>query len=246
MDKNPSLISYQIFEGFDKLFAFTTLKNTLGIESIRYSNAPENKQKLAEVLELPVESLVFPKQTHTNCVFELSELPEKPIDETDALLTNQPGLCLCVQTADCVPVLLFDSEKKVVAAVHAGWRGTVGKIVEVAVQKMLRNYDSNPEHIFAAIGPSISPDIYEVGDEVVSAAQKSIPNVEKTFSKNGSGKFHFNLWEANRQLLLNNGIPDKNIQVLAECSFIEKDKYYSARREGINTGRMVSGIMIKH
>ncbi len=245
MDKDQALISYQIFEGFDKLLAFTTLKNTLGVESIRFSNTPDNKQKLADILKLPVENLVFPKQTHTNCVLELSELPKKPINETDALLTNQPGLCLCVQTADCVPVLLFDSEKKVVAAVHAGWRGTVGKIVEVAVQKMLRNYDSDPKHIFAAIGPSISPDIYEVGDEVVNAAHKSIPNVEKTLSKNSSGKFHFNLWEANRQLLINSGIPDKNIQVLAECSFMEKDKYYSARREGVNTGRMVSGIMIK-
>ncbi len=244
MDKGRALISYRIFEKFDNLLAFTTVKETLDVDSVRFSNEPGNKQKLAEALNLPDESLVFPKQTHTNCVLELSEKPDDPIEETDALLTNQPGLCLCVQTADCVPILLFDAEKKVVSAVHAGWRGTVGKIVEVAVQKMLRKYSSNPENIFAAIGPSISPEIYEVGDEVVAAARNSIPNAELTLSKNGSEKFHFNLWEANRQLLMNNGVPDKNIQVLAECSFLEKDKYYSARREGVDTGRMVSGIML--
>ena len=109
----------------------------------------------------------------------------------------------------------------------------------------MTNYGASAKNIVAAIGPSISPEIYEVGDEVVDAARKSIPNVEATLHKNRSDKFHFNLWEANRQLLLKNGVPAQNIEVLGACSFSETEKYYSARRDGIDTGRMVSGIMLK-
>ncbi|WP_372652591.1 peptidoglycan editing factor PgeF [Draconibacterium sp.] len=244
MDKNPDLIRYNIFKPFANICAFTTTKNTLPIERVRYSNMPENKAKLAEALALEVRQMVYPDQTHSNCVAEVREVPDAVISETDALVTNQARLCLCVQTADCVPMLLFDPKAKVIAAIHAGWRGTVGGIVEKAISKMT-NYGASAKNIVAAIGPSISPEIYEVGDEVVAAAQKSIPNVEATLHKNGSGKFHFNLWEANRQLLLKNGVPAQNIEVLGACSFSDNEKYYSARRDGIDTGRMVSGIMLK-
>jgi len=243
MDRNPDLIRYNIFQSFDKLCAFTTTKSTLPIERVRYSNMPENKAKLAEVLDLKTNQMVYPDQTHSNCVAEVREVPDAVISETDALVTNQAGLCLCVQTADCVPVLLFDPKAKVIAAIHAGWRGTVGGIVEKAISKMT-NYGASAKNIVAAIGPSISPEIYEVGDEVVAAARKSIPNVEITLHKNGEGKSHFNLWEANRQLLLKSGVQAQNIEVLRACSFSEAEKYYSARRDGVDTGRMVSGIMI--
>ncbi|MDX8337706.1 peptidoglycan editing factor PgeF [Draconibacterium sp. IB214405] len=244
MDKKPDLIRYNIFEPFTNLCAFTTTKSTLPIENIRYSNVPENKAKLANALALEVGQMVYPDQTHSSCVVDVNEVPDKVISETDALVTSQSELCLCVQTADCVPVLLFDPEAKVVAAIHAGWRGTVGGIVEKALVKMT-NYGASTENIVAAIGPSISSEIYEVGDEVVNAARESIPNVELTLRKNGTGKTHFNLWEANRQLLLKNGVPAQNIEVLGACSFSEDEKYYSARRDGVNTGRMVSGIMLK-
>ncbi|WP_163322816.1 peptidoglycan editing factor PgeF [Draconibacterium mangrovi] len=243
MDRNPDLIRYNIFQPFDKLCAFTTTKSTLPIERVRYSNMPENKAKLAEVLDLKTNQMVYPDQTHSSCVAAIQEVPDAVISETDALVTNQAELCLCVQTADCVPVLLFDPEAKVIAAIHAGWRGTVGGIIEKAISKMT-NYGASAKNIVAAIGPSISPEIYEVGDEVVAAARKSIPNAETTLHKNGTGKFHFNLWEANRQLLLRSGVQAQNIEVFGACSFTEAEKYYSARREGVDTGRMVSGIMI--
>ncbi|HYQ57085.1 MAG TPA: peptidoglycan editing factor PgeF [Draconibacterium sp.] len=245
MDRKPDLIRYNIFQPFTELCAFTTTKNTLPIERIRYSNVPGNKAKLAEALALEVGQMVFPDQTHSSCVADVQEIPESIFSETDALVTNQSGLCLCVQTADCVPVLLFDPEAKVIAAVHAGWRGTVGGIVEKAVSKMINNYGVSAKNIVAAIGPSISPEVYEVGDEVVTAARKTIPNVETALHKNGTGKFHFNLWEANRQLLLKKGVLGQNIEVLGACSFSKAEKYYSARREGVDTGRMVSGIMLK-
>lgn len=244
MDRNRNLIRYDIFQPFSNIYAFTTTKSTLPVERVRYSNMPENKAKLAEVLALKTNQMVFPDQTHSSCVAAIREVPDAVISETDALVTNESGLCLCVQTADCLPVLLFDPVAKVIAAIHAGWRGTVGGIVANAVSKMTTNYGAAAKNIVAAIGPSISPEIYEVGDEVVAAARKSIPNVETTLHKNGKDNYHFNLWEANRQMLLKSGVVQQNIQILGACSFSEAEKYYSARREGADTGRMVSGIMI--
>ena len=249
MYKNKELIYYKIYAGFENVVAFTSTKQTFEIKNPRFTgDSPyifeRNRVLLAEKLMIKPEQLVFPRQTHTNCVAEISSIPEIEIKETDALVTNKTGICLCVQTADCVPILLFDPIKNVIAAVHAGWRGTVKKIAEIAVQKMTQNYGSSPENIIAAIGPSISPAIYEVGNEVVEEVKKSIPNAEIVLHLNGSGKYHLNLWEANRQVLLQNGLQPNNIEILGECSFSETEKYYSARKEGIETGRMVSGIMI--
>jgi hypothetical protein len=249
MYKNHELIYYKIFSGFENVVAFTSTKQTFDIVNPRFTGDSKdifenNRILLAEKLMIKPEQLIFPRQTHTNCVAEISDIPKNEIKETDALVTNQTGICLCVQTADCVPILLFDPVNNVIAAVHAGWRGTVKKIAEVAVQKMVLKYNSSPENIIAAIGPSISPDIYEVGNEVVEEVKKSIPNADILLHKNSSGNFHVNLWEANRQVLLENGLKENNIEILGECSFTETNKYFSARKEGIATGRMVSGIMI--
>ena len=249
MYKNQDLIYYKIFSGFENVIAFTSTKQTFDAPNPRFTgDSPEifanNRILLAEKLMIKPDQLVFPRQTHTNCVAEISDIPENEIKETDALVTNKTGICLCVQTADCVPILLFDPINNVIAAVHAGWRGTVKKIVEIAVQKMVQKYKSSPVNIVAAIGPSISADIYEVGNEVVEEVKKSIPNAELLLHKNSSGKYHVNLWEANRQILLENGLLEKHIEILGECSFTQGSKYFSARKEGIETGRMVSGIMI--
>ncbi len=249
MDKNNHLIHYKIFDTYKNLLAFTTTKQTLNKNNSRFTGDSkaifENSRKqLATKLGIKSDQLVFPRQTHTNCLAEILVIPVTEIKETDALITSQPGICLCVQTADCVPILLFDPVKKVIAAVHAGWRGTVNLIVEVAIQKMVVEYHSSPKNILAAIGPSISPEIYEVGNEVVLAVQKSIPNSKTTLRKNSSGKFHFNLWEANRQVLIETGVASENIEILGECTFQNSNKYFSARREGIDTGRIVSGIIL--
>lgn len=249
MHKKNELIYYKIFSGYENVVAFTSTKQTFDVVNPRFTGDTKeifenNRILLAGKLMIKPEQLVFPRQTHTNCVAEISDIPENEIKETDALVTNQTGICLCVQTADCVPILLFDPVNNVIAAVHAGWRGTVKKIAEVAVQKMVLKYNSSPGNIVAAIGPSISPDIYEVGNEVVDEVKKSIPNAEILLHKNSSGNFHVNLWEANRQVLLENGLSEKNIEIFGECSFTENSKYFSARKEGIATGRMVSGIMI--
>jgi purine-nucleoside/S-methyl-5'-thioadenosine phosphorylase / adenosine deaminase len=249
MHKNQELIYYKIFSGFENVIAFTSTKQTFDTQNPRFTGDSvnifeKNRVLLAEKLMIKPEQLVFPRQTHTNAVADISNIPESEIKETDALVTNKTGICLCVQTADCVPILLYDTVNGVIAAVHAGWRGTVKKIAEIAVQKMIQNYSSNPKNIIAAIGPSISPDIYEVGNEVVEEVKKSFPYADILLNKNSSGNFHLNLWEANRQILLETGLTEKNIEILGECSFTQTSKYFSARKEGMDTGRMVSGIML--
>lgn len=249
MYKNQELIYYKIFLGYENVVAFTSTKQTFDTHNPRFTGDSKdifenNREMLASKLMIKPDQLVFPRQTHTNSVAEILDIPENEIKETDALVTSQTGICLCVQTADCVPILLFDPVNSVIAAIHAGWRGTVKKIVEIAVQKMVLKYNSLPENIVAAIGPSISADIYEIGNEVVKEVKKSIPNAGILLHKNSSGKYHVNLWEANRQILLENGLHEENIEILGECSFTESNKYFSARKEGVATGRMVSGIMI--
>ena len=102
---------------------------------------------------------------------------------------------------------------------------------------MMLDYSSSPENILAVIGPCISTEIYEVGNEVIKAAQNSIPNAEKTWHKNNQGKFHFNLHEANRQLLLNEGLKSNNIEIIKMCSFVNHEHFFSARRDGVTTGK---------
>lgn len=248
MDK--SLIIYPQFAAFENLIAFLTTKKTFPENSSphftgeRSTIFEENRKKLASLLNISVNQLVFPRQTHSNCVAGISTTPETELKQTDATITNQNGICLCVQTADCVPVLLFDPAKRVVAAVHAGWRGTVKNITGTAVEKFKNSYQSDPENIVAVIGPSISAEVYEVGNEVIDAVFRNVPHAEKVIHKNSSGKYHLDLWESNRQLLITQGLNPENIHIFGECSFLNDKKYFSARRDGIETGRTVSGIMM--
>jgi len=168
-----------------------------------------------------------------------------PLADTDALITNQPGLFVCVQTADCVPVLLYDPQKKVVAAIHAGWKGTVSKIVLKTVQKMTNQFGCQPSDIMAGIGPSIHMHAYEVGPEVVEAIVANFSNSPALLKPSiNAGRAYLDLWEANQTALMEAGIPEENIEVMGLCSFEHADLFYSARRDGADTGRMVSGIRL--
>lgn len=248
MDKK--ILEYKSSEPFPQILTFTTLRQTIAGEAKpRFTGNPaqiveENRQKLAEVLDLDTRQLVFPRQTHTRSVVRLPGIPTEEINDTDALVTDKPGICLCVQTADCVPLLMYDPVKNVIAAVHAGWRGTVGLIVKKVIEQFKSHYSSSSQNIRVIIGPSIGPEKYEVGKEVVEAVMESIPNPALSLKKNLSGKYHFNLWEANRQILLECGVLNENIDLSEYCTYTEMDYFFSARREGIETGRLVSGIML--
>jgi YfiH family protein len=202
------------------------------------------RHELAVSCEWDPDQFIFPRQTHSDHIW-IATAENTTVADTDALITNEPGLFLCVQTADCVPILLFDPIRKVVAAVHAGWRGTVSKIAAKTVGLMVEKFDCQPSDIVAGIGPSIHMHAYEVGPEVVEAVQANFSNSPTLLKPSlTEGKAFFDLWEANKTILVESGIPEENIEVMGLCSFEHVDLFYSARRDGIDTGRMVSGIRL--
>ena len=247
-----SVFKFESFKKFKNIAHLVTTKEgwvsgtkprfTGDTESI-YS---EFRKELAFSCETDVKQFIFPRQTHSDKVVVVtSENYTNTIDDTDALITNEPGLFICVQTADCVPILLFDPQNKVVAAIHAGWKGTISKIAKKTVQQMTETFGCNPDDIVAGVGPSIHMHAYEVGSEVVSAVEASFSNYPALLKPSmNEGKAYFDLWEANQTVLMESGISEKNIELMGLCSFEQADLFYSARRDGADTGRMVSGIKL--
>jgi YfiH family protein len=168
----------------------------------------------------------------------------RAILEGDGLMTALPGVPLGIQTADCVPVMVIDSEQRIVAVVHAGWRGTVAGIAAAAMTKMVEEFGSRPADLIAAVGPSIGPCCYTVGDEVRKAFRERYPYAEQLFLQD-----RLDLWEANRLQLLNAGVGEKNIAVVGECTGFAltasgERKYFSHRIDQGITGRMMSVVSI--
>ena len=189
-----------------------------------------------EAIGFRLEDLALPRQVHSNNVCWMKEAGRP--EQTDAVITDQPGLCVCVKTADCIPILLYDERKRLVAAVHAGWRGTVSRIVQKTIREM---HPVNPTDLHAIIGPGISLEQFEVGDEVYEAFREAGFPMERIARKDE--RWHIDLWDANRWLLEQEGVED--IFVEGTCTRTSED-FYSARRETINTGRNYNGIFIKN
>jgi len=210
------------------------------------SDYADYRKELAVSGDWDSAKFVFPRQTHSDHVevVDSVNLAEMLVD-TDAVITNERGIFVCVQTADCVPILLYDPQKKVVAAIHAGWKGTVSKIARKAIRKMTEKYGSNPADIIAGIGPSIHMHAYEVGPEVIEQVKANFSTVGVLLKPSlNEGRAYFDLWEANKTVLIESGLPEENIEVMGLCSFEHADLFYSARRDGTDTGRMVSGIRL--
>lgn len=199
--------------------------------------------------------LVTVRQTHsavTLTVQKTSTLSHfvssagRPIQEADGLITAESGIMLGIQTADCVPVLVADTERRVVAVFHAGWRGTVDRIVEQGIARMAGEFGSRPEHLIAAIGPSIGSCCYTVGEEVRSAFVGRFSYGASLFHNGSAVGLQLDLWEANRRQLQDAGVPSAAISVLGECTgcagLPAGRRYFSHRHEDGRTGRMMNVI----
>jgi YfiH family protein len=181
------------------------------------------------------------KQVHSGIVCEMHDATAAtdPV-EGDASVTALAGVVLAIQTADCAPILLADSQSRAVAAIHAGWRGTAAHISEVTVRRLREKFDIDPKNLTAFIGPHIGVCCYEVGAEVVQAITEP-----GAFEHRAEwAKPHLNLAEANRQQLLNSGIPVEQVETSALCTYCRADLFHSYRREGSGSGRMLSVIGI--
>jgi hypothetical protein len=195
----------------------------------------KNRRKFFAQVRISEHDLAIPLQCHSNNVLKV----DKPgqYRECDALITNTHHVALVVTVADCVPILLFDPINKVVGAVHAGWRGTMGLIVKRAVEKMKAEYRSDPAQMLAFIGPSAGVCCYEVGEEVaIKFGNKVVPYHEK--------KILIDLKKENTDQLLQQGVLGNNIEVSTSCTICEKELFHSYRRDGKKSGRMMVVICL--
>lgn len=212
-----------------------------------------NQELLCAALPCSSQQLVIPFQTHGTTVRTVNddfvnlsiERRQELLQGVDALITRRPGYCLCISTADCVPILLYDKKQKAIAAVHAGWRGTVDFITSHTLEKMRMTFGTEGQDVIACIGPSISMASFEVGEEVYEAFHLNGFDMSRiSLWKKETGKHHIDLWEANRMQLLDFGVADNQIEIAGICTYIHHNDFFSARRLGIKSGRILSGIML--
>jgi len=211
-----------------------------------------NKYKLGEQYKIDSQQIIIPFQTHGTEIQEIDKAfflltddkKKQYLHGVDALFTKLTGVCIGVTTADCVPLLFYDPEKKVIAVAHAGWRGTYSRIAEKTVHTLVEKYNCQPENIMVTIGPSISAEVYEVGKEVAENFEIAGFDISEIV-KIRNNTYFLDLWKANQLTLQETGILKDNIEIAGICTFTNHERLFSARRLGIKSGRMLSGIMLK-
>jgi hypothetical protein len=215
-------------------------------------NVLENYKCLSKTLGIDYKNMVFSNQVHDNKIKEVNEIDRgKGIVEKndiigyDGLITDRKNVCLVTFFADCVPVLIYDKSKKIISAVHSGWRGTVKEIAREAVQMMIEKYHSKIEDIEAAIGPSISKCCFEVGEEVFTEVRDTLLWSDPFCSKNIHAKWMIDLQGIIKKTLLNTGIPKENIFDAGICTKCNKDIFFSHRGDNGKTGSLAAIMMLK-
>lgn len=201
-------------------------------------NVLKNRELFFEALRLPYGHLVVSKQIHGNAVFVATQ-PATP-EGFDALITNKSDIFLAISIADCTPILIYDTRNEAVAAIHAGWKGTVSEIVKCTLQKMQEEYGTQGQDCQAYIGACIGYSNFEVGEEVAQHFDSNF----KRFDSNKQ-KWFIDLKAANKQRLLDFGVISQNIEVSPYCTFQDEKLFFSHRRDKGLTGRMMAVIGIK-
>ena len=226
----------------------------------------KNRATFVSAVGASAVQLISLRQIHSDIIFRADAAPAEP-PKADALITATPGLLLAVQTADCVPILLADRRNRAVAAVHAGWRGTLARIAAKVIGRMNMEFGTRAEDVIAAIGPAIAQCSYEVGSEVAQKFAAQFPGArawfdgpfEKIVSDDSPNPLRWlsmmppghdpppptvqlDLIAANRWQLLDAGVPEKNISAAGLCTACHTELFFSYRREQGRTGRMMSVI----
>jgi YfiH family protein len=217
-----------------KPWATLNLGSTVGDDLERVL---ENRRLALSILERDPASVYDVWQVHgiEVAIAETSRSSETPHLRADTILTDRPGLTLFMRFADCVPIMLHDPVRKVVGIAHAGWMGTVHGTARFAVEAMHKHYGSKPADIKAAIGPSIGPDHYEVGQEVVNKVRQMFGNDASSLLSVKTSTKTFDLWAANRLILEQAGV--RHVEVSGLCTACAVDDWFSHRAEMGHTGR---------
>lgn len=213
----------------------------------------ENFNRVAETLGTNYEDFVFTDQTHTTNLYVVTEkdrgkgiVRERDYKDIDGLLTNKKGIVLSTFYADCVPLYFVDPVKEAIALVHSGWKGTVGKIGKLAVEKMTDEYGCNPNDIVAGIGPSICQTCYEVDKDVICQFQDNFPKKqwEYLYYEKENGKYQLNLWKANEFVLEEARLPKENIEVTDVCTCCNPELLFSHRASHGKRGNLAAFLSL--
>jgi len=233
----------------------------------------ENRRNFFAALNASAMRQIAMRQIHSDIVRVANSADaESPVQtaKADALITNEPGLLLTVQVADCVPILLADKKRHAVAAIHSGWRGTLQRIAEKTLGRMQMEFGTRPEDVLAALGPGIGQCCFEVGPEVATEYAAKFPDAPEWFQgpfdslargdndpnwlpwltmrppghQPPSPRVHLDLIAANRSILSAAGVPVGNIVFSGLCTACRTDLFFSFRRERV-TGRMMAAVGIR-
>lgn len=214
----------------------------------------ENYKRICSALNIKIENLVLSDQIHETIVYhatkedvQRNDLERKKLKGIDGLVTDSQEVTLCTSYADCVPLFFVDTKRKAIGLSHSGWRGTVGKIGKKTVEKMKYDFGTNPKDIVAVIGPSICQECYEVSFDVAEKFMEILNESQKeiVLKKNESKKYQLNLWEANRYILMEAGIPKENITVSNVCTCCNADVLFSHRKTNGHRGNLCGFLSIK-
>ncbi len=223
--------------------------NTSFLGGDNFDAVEENYRRLCGAVGIDISHLVLSRQTHTNNVRIVTKsdcgtgYTKQSFNDVDGLITNQSGVALVTQYADCTPLLFCDPIKRVCATSHAGWRGTVSQIGKVTVEKMVQEFGCNPSDIIAAIGPCICEKCYEVDTPVLDAFANSGIDITGVF-KEGRDEEHFmlNLVAANKNILISAGIKEENIDISDICTCCNANELHSHRATHGKRGNLAAII----
>lgn len=220
----------------------------------REEDVRENFHRIGKAIGVKPENMVFTHQTHTTNVRVVTNkergmgiVRPRDYENVDGLVTNVKDLCLVTFFADCVPLFFLDPVKKVIGLSHSGWKGTVGKIGKNTIRCMEENFGSKPEHILAAIGPSICQECYEVSEEVIDQfrTQFSKEFHGDLFYKKQNGRYQLNLWKANELIFLESGIKQEHIAITNICTHCNQNLMFSHRATGDKRGNLCAFLALK-
>ena len=200
-------------------------------------NVFENYNLMCDVLDILPESMVFSSQNHGVKIRRVTRydrgegvFKERRYQSIDGLITNNKDVTLVTHFADCVPLFFYDPKKIAIGLSHAGWRGTVAKIGALTVKEFVKEFESDPKDIVAAIGPSIGPCCFEVSADVFEKFASLVELRQcKWYAKRPNGKYNINLWEINKQILIYAGIKEENISVARLCTCCFNEIFFSHR-----------------
>ena len=205
----------------------------------------ENQRRIARAIGVQPEDMTFTNQTHTTNVAVVKAGDRgKRFQETDGMITDVPGLILATFYADCVPLYFVDPVHRAIGLAHSGWRGTVAGMGACMVRYMQEHFNSRPEELVAAIGPSICVDCYEVSEEVAEQFREGFPEDVLQPGK-APGKYQLDLWKANQSILLRAGIPPEHMAVTNVCPCHNPEYLFSHRASHGQRGNLAAFLMLK-